>query len=158
MRPMAPPGSGSNINPTMTPAKSAKKYHACCANADGGGISAMMIATATGAKCFHVSFRPLSLVPTDGASARDDMPSGPQAHDPFDVESFLLEQALVVGDQLGQTLERGGRLQYEPLHGTPPGSFSPILHGRCPASYLTLAPGPSARITEGTGSPPLFAQ
>src|SRR2546425_7391910 len=59
--------------------------------------------------------------------------------DPFDVEPFLLEQALVVGDQLGQTLERGGRLQYEPLHGTPPGSFSAVLHGRCPASYLTLA-------------------
>src|SRR5262249_4490911 len=61
--------------------------------------------------------------------------------DPFEVESFLLEQALVVGDQLGQTLERGGRLQYEPLHGTPPGSFSAIFHGRCPASYLTLAGG-----------------
>src|SRR5262249_11564035 len=63
--------------------------------------------------------------------------------DPFDVESFLLEQAFVVGDQLGQTLKRGGRLQYEPLHGTPPGSFSAILHGRCPASYLTLAAGSS---------------
>src|SRR4029077_3862475 len=60
--------------------------------------------------------------------------------DPFDVEPFLLEQTLVVGDQLGQTLERGGRSTHGPLHGTPPGSFSAVLHGRCPASYLTVAP------------------
>ncbi len=35
IRPMAAPGSGSSIRPTMTPAKMAKKYHACCARPSG---------------------------------------------------------------------------------------------------------------------------
>ena len=32
---------------------------------------------------------------------------------PFDGEPFLLEQALVIGDELGEPLERGGRFQSE---------------------------------------------
>src|SRR2546427_8640687 len=68
--------------------------------------------------------------------------------DPFDVEPFLLEQALVIGDQLGQTLERGGRLQYEPLHGTPPGSLSAVL----PARGAAASPSLPARSTFPSGT------
>src|SRR5262249_57491667 len=60
------------------------------------------------------------------------------AVDPFDVESFLLEQALVVGDQLGQTLKRGGRLQYEP--------FMARLPPLSPPSSLNAAPPPISRL------------
>src|SRR5512146_45992 len=51
IKPMAPPGNGSNIKPTITPAKIAKKYHACCASPGGAGSRAMTTVTATGAKC-----------------------------------------------------------------------------------------------------------
>ena len=43
MSPIAPPGSGSNMRPTMTPTKIAKKYHACCGRPAGAGMSAMTI-------------------------------------------------------------------------------------------------------------------
>ena len=56
MSPMAPPGSGSSIRPTMTPAKIAKKYHACGARPAGAGIRAIAIATATGTTAFHSIF------------------------------------------------------------------------------------------------------
>src|SRR5688572_8872466 len=51
--PMAPPGNGSNMSPTMTPTKMAKKYHACGARPAGGDISAIATATAIGAMAFH---------------------------------------------------------------------------------------------------------
>src|SRR4051794_7797322 len=51
--PIAPPGSGSNMRPTMTPTKMAKKYHACGARPAGGDMSAIAAATATGATAFH---------------------------------------------------------------------------------------------------------
>src|SRR5687768_12054784 len=60
IRPMAPPGKGSNIKPTITPAKIAKKYQACCAKPAGAGMSAIAIATTTGARCFHVMLTELS--------------------------------------------------------------------------------------------------
>ena len=50
---MAPPGSGSSISPTMTPAKIAKKYHACGASPSGGGNAAIASATRIGASAFH---------------------------------------------------------------------------------------------------------
>jgi hypothetical protein len=54
IRPMAAPGSGSSIRPTMTPAKMAKKYQACGARPAGGGISAStMAATTTGSRNFQ---------------------------------------------------------------------------------------------------------
>ena len=58
MSPMAPPGNGSNIKPTITPAKSAKKYQACCGRPSGAGMSASAIAIPTGATCFQVIFTP----------------------------------------------------------------------------------------------------
>ena len=48
IRPIAAPGSGSSTRPTMTPAKIAKKYHACCARPSGGGKAAMISATTIG--------------------------------------------------------------------------------------------------------------
>src|SRR3954465_5675402 len=39
MMPIAPPGNGSRMRPTMTPAKIAKKYQACCGR-PGAGITA----------------------------------------------------------------------------------------------------------------------
>src|SRR5829696_2849707 len=45
---IAGPGKGSTIRPTMTPAKMAKKYHACGAKPAGTGMSAMISATAKG--------------------------------------------------------------------------------------------------------------
>src|SRR5512137_813542 len=51
--PIAPPGSGSSIRPTITPAKIAKKYHACGARPSGGGINASASATAIGASAFQ---------------------------------------------------------------------------------------------------------
>src|SRR5512134_2077888 len=56
IKPIAPPGSGSNMRPTMTPTKMAKKYHACCGSPAGAGMRAMMMATATGATAFHGIF------------------------------------------------------------------------------------------------------
>ena len=56
IRPMAPPGSGSSISPTMTPAKMAKKYHACGASPAGAGMSAIAIATAIGTSAFQEIF------------------------------------------------------------------------------------------------------
>src|SRR5450755_3087022 len=56
MRPMAPPGSGSSIKPTMTPANRAKKYQACGAKPAGAGSRAKTIATAIGARGFQGSF------------------------------------------------------------------------------------------------------
>src|SRR5262245_41524462 len=56
MSPIAPPGSGSNMRPTMTPTKMAKKYQACCASPSGAGINAMMMATAMGAMAFQFMF------------------------------------------------------------------------------------------------------
>jgi len=56
MRPIAPPGSGSNMRPTMTPAKIAKYNQACCGRPWGGGMTARMIATATGAMAFQEIF------------------------------------------------------------------------------------------------------
>src|SRR3954467_11130913 len=55
MMPIAPSGNGSKLRPTMTPAKIAKKYQACCGR-PGAGISAMAIATATGASAFTARF------------------------------------------------------------------------------------------------------
>src|SRR5512137_1443270 len=46
--PMAPPGSGSSIKATITPAKIAKKYQACAANPAGGGSSASASVMMTG--------------------------------------------------------------------------------------------------------------
>src|SRR3954463_1254616 len=53
MSPMAPPGSGSNMSPTMTPTKMAKKYHACGARPAGGAMRAIAAAAAIGAMAFH---------------------------------------------------------------------------------------------------------
>src|SRR5271166_6192881 len=53
MRPIAPPGNGSNISPTMTPAKMAKYHQANCGSPAGGGIKATMIATTIGAIPFQ---------------------------------------------------------------------------------------------------------
>ncbi len=48
MRPMAPPGRGSTIRATITPAKIAKKYHACSARPAGGGKRASASVTPIG--------------------------------------------------------------------------------------------------------------
>src|SRR3954467_6672230 len=56
MRPIAPPGSGSNMRPTMTPAKIAKKYQACCGSPAGVGVSAGTAAPAPGAMAFQGIF------------------------------------------------------------------------------------------------------
>src|SRR5271165_5656655 len=53
MMAMAAPGNGSTISPTMTPAKMEKYNQAKCANPDGGGISARISVTATGAIAAH---------------------------------------------------------------------------------------------------------
>ena len=58
MRPMAPPGSGSTIRPTMTPAKMAKKYQACCGRPSGAGASASAMTTAMGSKARHGNAAP----------------------------------------------------------------------------------------------------
>ncbi len=50
---MAPPGRGSSISATMTPAKIAKKYHACGASPCGGGSNASASVTAIGAIAFQ---------------------------------------------------------------------------------------------------------
>src|SRR5512139_163123 len=55
IRPIAPPGSGSSISPTITPAKIAKKYQACGARPAGARISAMMTATAMGESAFQLT-------------------------------------------------------------------------------------------------------
>src|SRR5262249_21417953 len=44
---------------------------------------------------------------------------------PLDLESFLREQPLVIGDELGQSLERRRRFQDELLHGLAPGMDAP---------------------------------
>ena len=67
IRPIAPPGSGSSIRPTITPTKIAKKYQACGARPSGGGISATMIATAIGASAFQL---------TCGGLTADAVPGG----------------------------------------------------------------------------------
>src|SRR5829696_439703 len=53
----AGPGSGSTIRPTITPAKMAKKYHACGARPAGAGMTAMASATATGSRAFQSTRR-----------------------------------------------------------------------------------------------------
>ena len=59
MRPIAPPGSGSSISATMTPAKIAKKYHAWRASPAGGGSSASTSVTAIGTSAFQEMCRGL---------------------------------------------------------------------------------------------------
>src|SRR5439155_25917076 len=54
----------------------------------------------------------------------------------FDGEPLTLEEALVVRDYLGQTLERSRRFQHEPLHGAPPALFVDPRPWR--AWYLTM--------------------
>src|SRR5208337_3875577 len=53
IRPIAPPGNGSSISPTMTPANIAKYHQANCGKPRGAGISARRIVTATGAIAFQ---------------------------------------------------------------------------------------------------------
>src|ERR1051325_4672958 len=69
IKPIAPPGKGSNIKPTITPAKIAKKYHACCASPAGAGISAIMMATRSGAKFFQVTSPAFCTGPAAGVGA-----------------------------------------------------------------------------------------
>src|SRR3990172_10939904 len=75
---MAPPGSGSNIKPTISPAKMAKNYQACCGKPSGTGASATTKATTRGAKCFQVIFifcPPFSVIEDDPPTSR--LPSLP---------------------------------------------------------------------------------
>src|SRR5271165_6248828 len=51
---IAAPGSGSRIRPTITPAKIEKYSHAKCANPGGGGKSARITVTASGAITCHL--------------------------------------------------------------------------------------------------------
>jgi hypothetical protein len=67
---MAPPGRGSSISPTMTPANIAKKYHACGARPAGAGSQARTIATAIGATAFQESFTVQTLGSALPGSAR----------------------------------------------------------------------------------------
>src|SRR5271165_1872446 len=53
IRPIAPPGKGSNISPTMTPANIAKYHHANCGKPPGAGTNARTIAIAIGAIAFQ---------------------------------------------------------------------------------------------------------
>src|SRR6188474_1831933 len=80
MSPIAPPGSGSNMRPTITPTKIAKKYHACCGRPSGAGMSAMMIATAIGAIAVHLIFMtpPLARVNLRSESECKQQPRGGQ--------------------------------------------------------------------------------
>src|ERR1051325_7718022 len=52
--PMAPPGSGSSIKPTITAMNSAKKYHACFGKPAGAGRRAIITATTTGVTNFQL--------------------------------------------------------------------------------------------------------
>ena len=52
-RPMAPPGRGSSIRATTTPAKMAKYHHACCASPSGGATRARPIAMTIGTSALH---------------------------------------------------------------------------------------------------------
>src|SRR5215207_3117029 len=54
---IAGPGNGSTIRPTITPAKMAKKYHACGARPAGAGMSAMISATTTGSRACQLTGR-----------------------------------------------------------------------------------------------------
>src|SRR5512147_1434935 len=69
--PIAPPGSGSSISATMTPAKIAKKYHACGASPAGGGTSAINSVTAIGTIARHATCGGLIAfaMPTAGPAA-----------------------------------------------------------------------------------------
>src|ERR1035437_1938259 len=71
MRPTAPPGNGSSIRPTITPAKMAKKYQACGASPAGAGSSAITMATMIGVIAFQEIFMSVSFVDKErrGATA-----------------------------------------------------------------------------------------
>ncbi|OIQ68080.1 hypothetical protein GALL_503330 [mine drainage metagenome] len=73
MRPMAPPGNGSSIRPTITPAKIAKKYQACGASPVGAGSSAITTATTMGAIAFQEIVMSLSF-------AKAGQPAGHRSH------------------------------------------------------------------------------
>src|ERR1035437_1559425 len=75
MRPTAPPGNGSSIRPTITPAKMAKKYQACGASPAGAGSSAITTATTIGAIAFQEIFMGLSF-------AKAGQPAGHRSHAP----------------------------------------------------------------------------
>src|SRR5512134_835422 len=97
IRPIAPPGSGSNIRPTMTPAKIAKYHHACCGSPSGGGMSARMTAMATGAAAFHQFFIVSSLTPRGLLPAHRDHLAADESD--LGLQRQVLRADVVAGEQ-----------------------------------------------------------